>query len=60
MKNSCMKPLIRFEVNIQISIKILILLTVMNLNGLVNIFVIVIVIYGNINNFYHIPKSFVL
>ena len=57
MKNSCMKPLICFGVNILISIIRLILLKVTNLSRVVNILVMVIVIYEIRNIIYHAPKS---
>ena len=55
-----MKLLIRSGANIQISIIIMILLTVMNLSGIVKILVMVTVIYGTKNTPYHPPKFFVL
>ena len=59
-KNSNRKPLIRFGVNIQNSIIRMILLTVINVYGVVKIFVMLIFICGVINTLYHSPKSLVL
>ena len=58
--NSYMKLLIRSEANIQISIIRMIILTVMNLSGTVNISVMVTVIYGIKNNPYRPQKFLVL
>ena len=60
MKKSYMKLLISFGENIQISIIRMILVTVMDLSGTVNIFVVILVIYGIINTPYHPPKFLVL
>ena len=60
MKNNCMKPLIRFRLNIPISIIRMILLTVTNITGVVKIVVEVMVICVIKNTVYHKPKSLVL
>ena len=60
LKKSYMKLSIRFGANIQNSIIRMILLTLINLSGTVNILVMVIVIYGIINTPYHPPKFLVL
>ena len=60
MRNSCMKSLIIFGVDVKKSIIRMILLTVMNLYGIVNILVMEIVICVIINTLYHPPKSLVL
>ena len=60
LKKSYMKPLISSGANIQISVIIIILLTVMNLSGTVNILVMVTFIYGIRNTLYHPPKFLVL
>ena len=52
--------LIRSGANMQLSIKIIIPLTAMNLSGIVNILVMVTVIYGIRNTHYHPPKFLVL
>ena len=57
MKKSSMKPLIRFGVNIIISIIVIILLTVTNLSVLVMIFGIVIGICDIKNTLYHAPNK---
>ena len=59
LRKSLMKDLIRFGVNIQTSIIIMILLTVMTLSGVVNIFVTETVIYGIKTTIYRPPKSLV-
>ena len=55
-----MKLLIRSRANLQISIKIMILLTVMNFSGTVNILVTVTVMHGIKNTSYNPPKLLVL
>ena len=60
LKKSSMKPLIRFGVNILISIVRMVIFTVMNLSGAVKIFIMVIVICGIRNNLYREPNSLVL
>ena len=58
-EKSYMKLSIRSGVNIQILIILMILLTVINLSGMVKISVMVTVIYGINNIPYHPPKLFV-
>ena len=60
LKSSYMELLIHSQANIQISIKIMIPLTAMNLYVIVNILVMATVIYCIKNNHYHPPKIFVL
>ena len=60
LKNNYMELLIRSGVYIQISIKIKIPFTEINLYGLVKILVMVTVVYGIINTHYHPPKFLVL
>ena len=55
-----MELLIRSGANIQITIKIMIPLTEMNLSGIVKILVMVTVIYVIKNTPYHPPKALVL
>ena len=58
LKNSNMKLSIRFGVNIQLSIVIIVLLTVMDLFGTVKIFLMVIVSYGIKNTIFSIHQSY--
>ena len=60
LKKSYMELLIRSGANIQNSIMRMIPLTVSNLYGTVNVLLVVKVIYGIKNNFYHPPKFLVL
>ena len=60
LKNTYMKISIHSGANIQISIIIMIILTVMNLYGTVNISVMVTVIYGIKNNPYNPPRFLAL
>ena len=60
LKKRYMELLIRSGANINISIKKMILLTEMNLYGILKILVMVTVIYGIRNTHYHPPKFLVL